>query len=369
MKRIHYIFRMAAAIAVSVSLLSSCEEWDQVFTGDYGKADVYEPVTMQPNISIKDLKALYVKQGEPVDIENDYIIGGQVVSEDRSGNIYKSIYIQDETGGIEIKIGKNALYNDYKLGQWVYVKCNGLTLGEYNGMPQLGYKDPTEEYETSYLEVQYIIDTHIFRGELATPVQAKEVEEANLLDEQNLGCYVSLKGLTYGSVSNPNGEIFCLLYLDQSKDKKNQSNRVFLSGGRNYAPVADPTWGITTWAMSKQKMLEYLDTPVSQGSDKCIWDDAVVADNSGKKVGDAAIKNTLVKNASAYAVSQYFRMGSTNVQIRTSGYARFADYEIDPAIRGVGGTKATINVKGILTKYDGKPQFTLINVEDVEIVK
>lgn len=44
-------------------------------------------------------------------IEKNIVIGGQVVSEDRSGNVYKSIYIQDATGGIELKIGKNALYN------------------------------------------------------------------------------------------------------------------------------------------------------------------------------------------------------------------------------------------------------------------
>ena len=107
MKRIYF------ALIAAIFVLASCEEWDQVFTTDYGKADVYEPVTMTPNTTIAQLKALY-KSG-PVKIEKDIVIGGQVVSEDRSGNVYKSIYIQDATGGIELKIGKNALYNDYKL--------------------------------------------------------------------------------------------------------------------------------------------------------------------------------------------------------------------------------------------------------------
>ena len=83
-----------------------------------------------------------------------------MISEDRSGNVYKSLYIQDETGGIELKLGKNGLYNDYKLGQWVYVKCSGLTLGAYNGMVQLGWESNDSKYETSYIEVQYIIDTY-----------------------------------------------------------------------------------------------------------------------------------------------------------------------------------------------------------------
>ena len=343
MKRI-YLTLVAALFA-----LVSCEEWDQVFTPDYGKADVYEPVTMTPNTTIAELKALY--KNSPVKIEKDIVIGGQVVSEDRSGNIYKSLYIQDATGGIELKLGKTALYNDYKLGQWVWVKCSGLTIGAYNGMLQLGYADPTGEYETSYLDVQYIIDTHVFRGKIDTPLEAKKVAAADLLKEENLGCYVELDGLTYG------GEIFCLIYIDSYKDKKASSNRIFLSStGKNYAPVADPTWGITTWAMSKQGFIDY----IKSGK----FDDAYSADYA-RQVSDPELKETLLKNADAYAVSQYFKMGGTDVQIRTSGYARFADTQIDKEILD-GKTK--INVKGILTVYQGQSQFTLIDIGGVEKV-
>ena len=55
-------------------------------------------------------------------------------------------------------------------------------------------------------------------------------------------------------------------------------------------------------------------------------------------------------------------MGGTDVQIRTSGYARFADTQIDPDI--LSGAK--INVKGILTVYQGQAQFSLIDLEGVE---
>lgn len=331
MKRIYF------ALIAAIFALASCEEWDQVFTTDYGKADVYEPVTMTPNTTIAQLKALY-KSG-PVKIEKDIVIGGQVVSEDRSGNVYKSIYIQDATGGIELKIGKNALYNDYKLGQWVYVKCGGLTLGAYNGMIQLGYADPTGEYETSYIEVQYIIDTHIFRGKIDTPLQPKKVSAADLLKEENIGCYVELDGLTYAN------EIFCLVYVDQYKNKKDNDNdnRIFFS---------DKSWGVTTWAMSKEGFRNYLNSGVFDSG----------ATNTGKTVPE--LKATLLKNASAYSVSQYFNMGSQSVQIRTSGYSRFADTQIDEAILG----GAPINVKGILTIYQGKAQFTLIDLDGVEKV-
>lgn len=333
------IFNIIGAAAVSLAALASCDEWEPVFTGDYGKADVYTPVTLTPNTTILDLKKLYTTPGTPVTISDDIVIGGQVISEDRSGNVYKSLYIQDETGGIELKLGKNGLYNDYKLGQWVYVKCSGLTLGAYNGMVQLGWESNDSKYETSYIEVQYIIDTHIFRGEIGTPVAAKKVAEADLLKEENVGCYVELDGLTYSD------KIFLLVYIDPNKDTSDNDNRIFFS---------DKTWGVTTWAMSKQGFLNYLNSGA--------FDEGKT--NTGRKVTD--LKKELTKNASAYTISQYFKMGSIDVQIRTSGYSKFADTQIDKKILNEG---AKINVKGILTTYKGSAQFTLIDLDGVEIVK
>ena len=333
------IYNIIGAAFASLALLASCDEWEPVFTGNYGEADIYEPVTMTPNTTILELKKMYT-EGTPLTIEKDIIIGGQVISEDKSGNIYKSLYIQDATAGIELKLGKNGLYNDYKLGQWVYVKCSGLTLGAYNGMSQLGCEDPTNDYETSYMEAQYLIDTHVFRGEIGTPLTAKKVAETDLTKEENLGCYVELDGLTYGN------EIFLLVYIDPNKDTKDNDNRIFFS---------DKTWGVTTWAMSKQGFINYLESGVFDSG----------STNTGRKVTD--VKPILIKNASAYSVSQYFKMGSSDVQVRTSGYARFADTQIDPAILS---GNAKVNMKGILSIYKGQAQFTLIDLKDgVEIVK
>ena len=332
------IFNIIGAVAVSLAALVSCDEWEPVFTGDYGKADVYEPVTLTPNTTIMQLKQMYKDKKGPFKVNDNIIIGGQVISDDKSGNIYKSLYIQDATGGIEVKLGKTGLYNDYKPGQWVYVKCSGLTVGAYNGMIQIGWEDKTGKYETSYLEVQYIIDTHVFRGEIGKPVEAKKVAEADLLKEENVGCYVELDGLTYSD------KIFLLVYIDPNKPTDDNDNRIFFS---------DKSWGVTTWAMSKQGFLNYLNSGA--------FDEGKT--NTGRKVTD--LKKELTKNASAYTISQYFKMGSKDVQIRTSGYAKFADTQIDQKI--LGGSK--INVKGILTTYKGQAQFTLIDLNGVEIVK
>ena len=65
----------------------------------------------------------------------------------------------------------------------------------------------------------------------------------------------------------------------------------------------------------------------------------------------------------AYSVSQYFKMGKTDVQVRSSGYARFADTEIPTEI--LSGA-ATVSFTGILTEYKGAAQFTLIDLDGVK---
>lgn len=329
MKRLIYSLAILASFAAV-----SCDEWEPVL-GNQGEPAEPAYVTLQPNTDIVTLKGMYT--GKATHIEDDIIIGGQVTSSDASGNVYRTMYIQDETGGIEIKLGLTGTYNDYKLGQWVYVKCLGLTLGDYEGMLQVGMDDPTGEYETAYIDVKSLIGTHVFKGKMDTPVAPVEVEESELTSQLLMGKYVTLKGLKYGN------EIFCLIYPDANGDKKVNSNRVFLD---------KKTWGVTTWAMSANKFEEY----VLSG----IWDSAKLAD--GSKTMAELRKQGISK--SAYSVSQYFKMGSTDVQVRTSGYAKFADTEIDPGI--LDGT-ASVNLTGILTNYRGSPQFTLIDLDGVQI--
>lgn len=72
-------------------------------------------------------------------INQDIIIKGVVVGTDESGNIYKTIYVEDATAGLQISIDMTDIYTTYRLGQTVYIKCQGLYLGTYNGVMQLGY--------------------------------------------------------------------------------------------------------------------------------------------------------------------------------------------------------------------------------------
>ena len=375
-------------ITAALLALSSCglkEEFQPVFTGKYPAPEperYWSDEDFGRITSIADLVSGYTI-GQPK-VLGSTVIKGTVSTTDRPGNFYKSFYIQDETGGIEIKVGKNGLYNDYLLGQTVYVDCEDLTLGMYGyksgnyggmGMAQLGFSDPSGSYETSYMEIPLLIDAHVLRGNPSElhPVTPAVITSASQLPNPKtatqatsklIGSMVTLKGLTYGN------EVFCLLYLDSNQDKKSYTNRVFLSSSNS----SDPTCGITTWAMSKEKMTEYLYSG--------IWDECKVG--SGNTYAEDEKGNTLTVGSyrgenglydasingfngierTAYSVSQYFKLGSTDIQIRTSGFCKFCDVEIDPEVLS---GRATIDVTGVLTLYQGSFQLVVNNIDDITV--
>ncbi len=108
------------------------------------KQDFDEPpvggsvVNITPNITIKALKALHVTPDEGFDyIPDSLVVGGVVVMDDRSGNYYKTLVIQDATGGIEVKFNDGYLYNQFPVGRQIYINCKGMYLTDYAGLTQL----------------------------------------------------------------------------------------------------------------------------------------------------------------------------------------------------------------------------------------
>ena len=174
--------------------------------------------------------------GEDIFAGRDVYIKGKVISNDDEGNIYKSLHIQDHTAGIELKLNNNVGLK-YKYGTWVYVRLSGLYLGNYRMMLSLGGA-PSESwnkagehkfYANSNIEIQEIIDRHVFAGENAeivvgtydewlndphsvdiitvTPDNYEVVFPNNKEREQMFGRLIRFEGLEchYAGVKNQNG--------------------------------------------------------------------------------------------------------------------------------------------------------------------
>lgn len=131
-----------------------------VFTGcsdDFDTPPMIVPeASVKPNMTIAEFKAKYWQ--DPVNyidtVKEDVVIHGRVVSSDETGNIYKSLYIQDETGGLSISINGTSLYNKYRYGQDIVIPMKDLYVGKYNGQQQLGYPQYYEKgdvWEATFL--------------------------------------------------------------------------------------------------------------------------------------------------------------------------------------------------------------------------
>ena len=379
--------RIIIALAAAAALLTSCEEFQPVFTGKYDNPEAYAPFNPEEDITgkvltITELSQRFISKASEAgasdqlktwcwEVTEDLWVKGRITTSDRSGNFYKSFYIQDDANGpgIEIKVGRTSLHNDYKVGQMVYIFLDGLAVGEYGfkdgkyggqGTIQIGLKDPKQaKYSTSYIEHQYIIDSHIFRGDVSD-IQAISPRKISSLPGKtdcqatstSVGALVTVSGLKYAN------ESFTLVYLNGNESNEDSKNRIFLTKDNADKAGAPGNWGVTTWAMSKSKFLEYLNSG--------IWDKAHVgggSDNFGE-LSKPEIKSQLQGNANAYSVSQYFTGAGGTVQIRTSGYSKFADLQIAPEV--LSGSK-TITVTGILTMYQGGVQLILRDQDDVVV--
>lgn len=108
-------------------------------------------------VSIAYLKSLY--GGVPVKIRKEISIEGRVVANDRWSNFYRSIVVQDATGGLEVKLEADELFLLFPYGEKVRINCNGLALGAYGGTVQLGVVSDDTAYETGYIPVNRIFST------------------------------------------------------------------------------------------------------------------------------------------------------------------------------------------------------------------
>ena len=86
--------------------------------------------------TIADLKARCTANS--VAVTEDITLEGVVTGNDFYGEFYKTLVVEDASGGISLLIDGTRLAFDYPVGAAVTIFCNGLTLGDYGGKIQLG---------------------------------------------------------------------------------------------------------------------------------------------------------------------------------------------------------------------------------------
>ena len=146
-------------LAISI-IFNSCEK-------KYDAPPSNLELAFAPDLSIKDLRAKHT-MGKFEQITESKLIAGVVVANDQSDNFYKSIVVQDTSGGITVRMDGIKLDANFPVGRKIAIKLKDLWLGDYGKMIQLGVgvdnSDPTSPTLTGI--PQTLFDQYIIKGEL-----------------------------------------------------------------------------------------------------------------------------------------------------------------------------------------------------------
>jgi len=167
--------KLAVVAAIMVTTLSACIKNNY----DAPPVDGTDP-NLTPTMSIAQFKQLYT--GSRFEVEDSILLAGVVAADDKSGNFYKTLVIQDSTAGIAIRLDESGLSNNYMIGRKVYIKTKGLFLGEYNGLIQLGGAATAGSATEVDALPSTLISKHIIKGSLNQPVNALTVSIPQLDD-------------------------------------------------------------------------------------------------------------------------------------------------------------------------------------------
>lgn len=305
----------SALILLSATLTGCYEKFDtpaiqKVYTdGDF---DNIVPINTVKNIFYTSVGAdAYTGR---VVISEDYVIKGKVISSDAQGNVYKTLYLQDETGAIEVKLGKTGIYNEYKPGQIVYVKTQGLCLGAYRFMLSLGL-EPSEDdiakgYNNTNIDLDVLINQYVFKGETIglTSSDTTVVTSASQLSDALLGRLVRIEGLTsyWGSDSGNQYPSF-LESISSSTGTNDYTTYYYKDGG---------------W----------------------ISETGSAYTGSAKEGYPAAPTWAYNDGTNRYYGSALFKLGSQPLVVRSSGYSKFA-------LKEVPANGSSADITSIYTKY------------------
>lgn len=142
---------------------------------------------MQANTTILELKQAFNKSDYSYATEvgtkdngDHYIIAGTVISSDESGNIYKTLMIQDESAGLTIAVNKTKLYQNYKIGQTLAIDVTGLYMGAYGNCMQLGTVPQTGRQQPGRIpEDEFTAHSECYGYPAAVEPALVTVEEVN----------------------------------------------------------------------------------------------------------------------------------------------------------------------------------------------
>lgn len=209
-------------VAMSVSLTSCVQDDDYSVPESLGAE---ENAALQAllgsnatEVSIADLKAMYQDE-MPEEIVTDIYVKGYISSSDQTGNFFKEIYLQDApenpTTAIKIVMNQVESYNQYNPGREVYIKLNGLYVGEErvgNQVITIGGGTETNQFGTTVTQMsENRRQASMFRSENTFELVPKPLTFSGV-SSNDIGIYAIFNGVEFAD------DLSGLRYFDPNED-------------------------------------------------------------------------------------------------------------------------------------------------------
>lgn len=97
------------------------------------------------------------------------IIKGRVISSDESGNVFKSIVIQDETAALAFSVNAYNLFLDHRIGQEMVVDLTGMYVGKYNSLMQMGWPEDYQDGKQTTFMSPAFFNAHVENNGMPDP--------------------------------------------------------------------------------------------------------------------------------------------------------------------------------------------------------
>jgi Family of unknown function (DUF5689)/Domain of unknown function (DUF5017) len=201
-------------------------------------------VNIVANTSINALKTYHTIPGTYDEITEDVIISGVITANDKSGNFYKQLFIQDTSGAMQILVDAYSLYASYPVGRKVYVKCKGLTLSDSYGNMVLGIKAIINGSPSMEGIPAAMVTKHLIGSTLNNPVEPLTITASDLgttMNNRYINALVKLEN--YEFVTGDTGKI----YSDTSS-YKSTTNRLISTGCGSTLTLTVRTSGYANFA-------------------------------------------------------------------------------------------------------------------------
>ena len=220
--------------------------FDVILTGNF-----HDDEDLTPNTTIAEFKARHWQDAvNYVDtVTQDEVIHGWVVANDVSGNIYKTLYIMDESQtGLAISINQTNLYQNFALGQEIILPMKGYWVGKYNSMQVLGYPSWYEQgqvWEANFMPQDVWASLAVPNGapdaSRVVPLEVEISDFAGRTDAETLRRYqgelVTIKGVTF--VDADGTATYSLPNSSTNRTVMDDNGNTFIVRNSNYSDFKD----------------------------------------------------------------------------------------------------------------------------------